>query len=151
MRCKELEGLISPYIDNELSEEDRELFEAHLKECRECSAEYEEILAMHNAFAHSERFKAPYGFSTRVLANIESKDIGVWPWKPFFARLAGAVAILMIIGIGIGSGGFLGGSFSLQKTENPASSLSLDTFSAAPPDSLGGVYLAMTERRDEKR
>ncbi len=38
MRCKELEGLISPYIDNELSEEDRELFEAHLKECRECNS-----------------------------------------------------------------------------------------------------------------
>ena len=40
MRCLKRK-LISPYIDGELSVEERDLFESHINECRECAGELE--------------------------------------------------------------------------------------------------------------
>jgi hypothetical protein len=37
-----------------------------------------------------------------------------------------------------------------SKTKETPVSLSLDIFAPAPPDSVGGVYLAMTEAENEK-
>ena len=150
MRCKKAKVLISPYIDGELSEGERESFESHMKDCGDCRSEFEETRNVHNFFAGAERFSATYGFSTRVLANLETKTRWNGLFVPLFARFAGVVAVLMIIGIGIVSGRFIGRSFSFQKPGNIATFFSLDTFNATPPDSVGGVYLAMTEAGNEK-
>jgi predicted anti-sigma-YlaC factor YlaD len=150
MRCKKARDLISPYIDGELSERERVSFESHMKDCVNCRAEFEETRNVHNLFAGAERFSAPYGFSTRVLANLETKTPRKWLLVPLFARFAGVVVVLIIIGIGIVSGIFLGRGFSFQKSDNIAPFFSLDIFNATPPDSVGGVYLAMTEAENEK-
>jgi predicted anti-sigma-YlaC factor YlaD len=150
MRCKKAKELISPYMDGELSEGEREMIESHMKDCGNCRAEFEEIQHLHNLFAGTERFNAPYGFSTRILANRETKTRRKELLVPLFARFAGVVAVLMIIGIGIVSGRFIGRSFSFQKAGNIAAFFSLDIFNATPPDSVGGVYLAMTEVKNEK-
>jgi len=150
MRCKKAKELISPYIDGELSEGERESFESHMKDCGNCRSEFEETRNVHNLFAGAERFSATYGFSTRVLANLETKTRRNGLFVPLFARFAGVVAVLMIIGIGIVSGRFIGRSFSFQKPGNIAAFFSLDTFNATPPDSVGGVYLAMTEVNNDK-
>ena len=150
MRCNKARKLISPFVDDELSAGEKELFESHIKECGKCRTEFEEMQNVHNLFARSERFSAPYGFSARVLANREintaRKEVSI----PLFPRFASVVVVLIVIGLGVVSGRFLGSSFSLQATGNLAASLSLDVFSATPPDSLGGAYLAMTEVRNEK-
>jgi len=150
MRCKKARELISPYIDGELSEGQWESFESHMKDCSKCRVEFEETLHLHNLFASAERFSAPYGFSTRVLANQKTKTSHKSLLVPLFARFAGVVAVLIIIGIGIVSGRFLGHSFSFQKSDNIAAFFSLDVFNATPPDSVGGVYLAMMEAENEK-
>jgi len=150
MRCKRARDLISPYIDGELSERERVSFESHMKDCVNCRAEFEETLHLHNLLTGAERFSAPYGFSTRVLANQETKTPRKVLLVPLFARFTGVVAVLIIIGIGIVSGRFLGRGFSFQKSGNIAASFSLDIFNATPPDSVGGVYLAMTEAKNEK-
>jgi len=41
--CKNIKNMISPYLDGELSEEDRLIFESHAAECRECSAELDRM------------------------------------------------------------------------------------------------------------
>jgi predicted anti-sigma-YlaC factor YlaD len=150
MRCKKAKELISPYMDGELSEGERKMIESHMKDCGNCRAEFEEIQHLHNLVAGAERFNAPYGFSTRILANQETKTLRNVLLVPLFARFAGMVAVLMIIGIGIVSGRFIGRSFSFQKAGNIAALFSLDIFEPTPPDSVGGVYLAMTEARDEE-
>jgi predicted anti-sigma-YlaC factor YlaD len=150
MNCSKAHKLISPYIDGELPGRDIKTLEDHIKVCPKCRAEFEENKELHNLFADDDRFKAPYGFHTRVMANIRSGKTRGISEIPVFARLAEAFVIIMVIAFGVLSGSlFMGGSMP-DKTGEVMASLSLDVFDSAPPGSLGGVYLAMTEVRNEK-
>jgi len=150
MRCKKAQGLLSPYLDGELPVMGRKMFESHLNDCANCRAEFDEMQALHNLFAGVERFSAPYGFAARTVANIETAKAWTVLWTSPLIRVAGVVMVLIIIGIGILSGNLLERTFSPQGAGKLAISFSLDVFNAAPPDSLGGVYLAMTEGKSEK-
>lgn len=150
MNCSKTHKLISPYIDGELKARDKEAFEAHIKSCRVCSIAVEEARNQHNLFTSVEEFKSPYGFSTRVMANIASGKAKGFSWTPLFARFAEVVVLLVMIFTGIISGSFLSDRFVNEKKTLIMSSFYLDIFDPTPPDSLGGVYLAMAEVRDEK-
>ena len=43
MKCEEIQGLLSEYIDNYLDDKDRILVDEHLSSCEACSKEFEEI------------------------------------------------------------------------------------------------------------
>jgi anti-sigma factor RsiW len=149
MNCLKTHKLISPYIDGELRVRDREAFESHIKSCRACSRAFEEARNMHHLFAHGEKFKAPYGFSTRVIANITSEKAKGFSWIPLFTRFAEVIVLLVIIFTGIISGSFLSDRLMAEKKTLIRSSFSLDIFEPTPPDSLGGAYLAMAEVKNE--
>ena len=104
---------------------------------------------MHHLFAHGEKFKAPYGFSTRVIANITSEKAKGFSWIPLFTRFAEVIVLLVIIFTGIISGSFLSDRLMAEKKTLIRSSFSLDIFEPTPPDSLGGAYLAMAEVKNE--
>ena len=57
--------------------------------------------------------------------------------------------MLVLIVVGIILGSFLSKNLVSEKG-NVVASLSLDIFEPAPPDSVGGVYLAMTEVNNDK-
>ena len=148
MRCSQAHKIISSYVDNELAVPERCALEDHLKTCPNCRAEFAESKELHDLFVSTEKFKAPYGFHTRVMANISSgKQISR---IPVFARFAEAVVIIVVIAFGILSGSFLIKGHMPDKARDVIASLSLDVFDSAPPGTLGGAYLAMTEVRDEK-
>ncbi|HET7318469.1 MAG TPA: hypothetical protein VFK23_04960, partial [Nitrospirota bacterium] len=67
-----------------------------------------------------------------------------------FAKFAEAAVLLFVIFIGIAAGSFIMKGLPSQNATSLASSMSLDLFDAAPPGSLGGAYLAMTEANHEK-
>jgi len=137
--------LMSPYFDGELSVEERDLFESHIDECRECAGELKELQKIHELFAGAETFKTPHGFSTRVLANIREKETKRFGgFLHILAKSAEGVAVLILIFVGIILGSFLSKTLAPEK-RNVVVSLSLDIFEPAPPDSIEGVYLAMTE------
>ncbi len=149
MRCPKTK-LISSYVDGELSAREKDLFESHINKCRECAGELKELQKIHGLFAGAETFKAPHGFSTRVLANIRKKETR--RFGEFFhilAKSAEGFAVLVLILVGIILGSFLSKTLVSEKG-NVVVSLSLDIFEPAPPDSVGGVYLAMTEAKNEK-
>ena len=75
MKCSKAHKLISPYIDGELIERNRKPLEDHIKVCHKCRKEFEEGKELHNLFANTDKFKAPYGFHARVMANISSGEI----------------------------------------------------------------------------
>lgn len=150
MKCSKAHKLISPYIDGELPERDKKTLEDHMNICDMCRADFEEIKKLHNLFASADTFKAPYGFQTKVMANITPDKIRVISRIPIFARLVEAVAIVLFITIGIFSGSLVTEGNPRDKAKDIVASLSLDVFDSAPPGSLGGVYLAMTEVRNEK-
>ncbi len=150
MKCSKAHKLISLYIDGELPERDVKTLEDHMKACHKCRAEFEEGMELHNLFTSTEKFEAPFGFHTRVMSNISSGKIRETARIPVLARLAQAVAIVIVITFGILSGSLVTKGYSPDKARDVMASLSLDMFDSAPPGSLGGVYLAMTEVRDEK-
>lgn len=150
MKCSKAHKLISPYIDGELPEWDTRRLEDHMKVCHKCRKAIEESKALHNLFANMAGFKAPYGFHKRVMANISSGKARGISGIPVFARLAEAFVIVAILALGVFSGSFLIKGSIPDKAREVISSLSLDVFDTAPPGSLAGAYLAMTEVRDEK-
>lgn len=150
MKCSKAHKLISPYIDGELPKWDTRRLEDHIKVCHKCRAEFEEGKELHNLSANMAGFKAPYGFHKRVMANISSGKAREISGIPVFARIAEAFVIVAIVAIGVFSGSFLIKGSMPDKASGVMSSLSLDIFDSAPPGSLGGVYLAMTEVGDEK-
>lgn len=150
MECSKAHKLISAYIDSELSGRDMQRLEAHINVCLNCRTEFEEEKELHNLFANVDGFKAPYGFHTRVMANVGSGKARGLSGIPVFARVAEAVVIIAVMAFGILSGSlFIKGPMP-DKAVAVMASLSLDVFDPAPPDSLGGVYLAMTEVKNEK-
>ena len=105
---------------------------------------------MHNLFSSADKFNAPYGFHTRVMANISSGKARGISGIPVFVRLAEAFAIIVVIAFGILSGSLAIKGHPQDRARNIIASFSLDVFDSAPPGSLGGVYLAMTEVKNEK-
>ena len=150
MNCSKAHKLISPYIDGELPEQDMKTVEGHMNICHKCRAELYESKELKNLFANTDRFKTPYGFHTRVMANINSGKIRRSSLMPAFVRFAEAVTIIVVIVFGILSGSLVIKGYPTDKTRDVTASFSLDVFDSAPSGSLGGVYLAMTEVRDEK-
>lgn len=143
--------LISAYLDEELQDSDRDMLEAHVQGCAQCGTTLRDTRSLRAAFANTERYQSPYGFTTRVIARAELEQKKS-PWfVPLFIGFAEAAVLLFVITAGIFAGKVMTDSPSrLSKTANVASSLSLEVFDATPPGSLGGAYLAMTEAGNEK-
>ena len=154
MRCRTARKVISAYIDDELAAEQRDPVRLHLIECESCRDELAQLLSLDKLFADAEKFAAPPGFSTRAMANIEESPRSAW--RSFFVRplLFKVVEIafaLIIVVIGLISGNIL--TSQRPSTEASAAvrrSFALDTFDAAPSGSMGGIYVSMTEVRNER-
>ena len=149
MRCSKARKLLSPYIDKELTKAEAELFDAHVRDCITCRTRLEEMQVLHDSFSSMERIHAPLGFATRVMAQAEETKATRLSLFPVFTRLIEAGLVLTVILIGTRAGNFLGTAFNRHQT-TIASSLSLDTFEAVQPNSIGGAYMAMMEGTNEK-
>jgi anti-sigma factor RsiW len=150
MKCLKFET-ISTYLDDELKEKERISVESHLNSCAKCAETLEEMRSLRTAFKSAVNYQAPFGFSKRVMSRTAALERNISPWfVPFFIRFAEAAVLLIVITMGIVAGKVMSNSSPAAKTMNIASSLSLDMFDAAPPGSLAGAYLAMTEVKNEK-
>ena len=157
MKCSQIKEMISQYVDDELSADEKKVFAFHIQNCPACKEELEEMQSVHQLFASAERFPAPYGFTTRVMANLEAKEPS-WLWqlftlRPFFLRAVEVAFALIIMIIGAFSGNLLvadrtSGRQAVQTTVQE--SFSLDLFQATPPDSVGGAYVRLMGVGDER-
>jgi len=151
MSCSKSE-LVSPYLDKEMGADETIAYEAHLSGCGDCSRKLEELRALHSAFSSVQRLQAPYGFAARVMARTAEleKKKAPWSFAPFFVRFAEAAVLIVVVTLGILAGNAMTNGAPGRTAVNMTASLSLDLFEAAPPGSLGGAYLAMTEAGNEK-
>lgn len=148
MNCAKAHRLISPHLDGELPPPELAALVAHLQACPACLAAESELRGQRQLFAGLPRFAAPVGFRARVLGNLEpAPAAGLW-WRHFMTGFAEVAVLGVIIFTGIVSGGFLAERLNPERAM--AAALALDLFDPAPPGSLGGVYLAMTEVPDER-
>jgi anti-sigma factor RsiW len=155
MGCSEIYKLISLYIDDRLSLDKRNAFSSHIRRCPGCRQVLEEDQAIHELFTSAERFSAPYGFATRVMANLETKEPSrfwaFFTFRPFVKRTMEVAFAIIVAMIGLLSGNLLTADrVSLLSPVTIQESFSLDLFQATPPDSIGGVYVALAEAPHEK-
>ena len=155
MDCIKARRLLSASIDNQLKPDESEEFVHHLQACESCSQELKELSSIHELFESAERYQAPYGFATRVMANLEAGEPswlwGVFNLRPFFLRTVEVAFALIIMIIGVISGNLLVTDRAVpQREASVEQSLSLDVFQATPPDSIAGIYVMMMGVRDER-
>lgn len=157
MKCSRITKMISRYVDDDLGPDEKKLFEFHIRDCSSCAKELEEMRAVHQLFASTERFEAPYGFATRVMANVEAKEPsrlrGLFTVRPLFLRAVEVAFALVVVIIGMISGSALvadrtSGRQAVQVTVQE--SFSLDLFQAAPPGSIGSAYIQVVGVGDER-
>jgi anti-sigma factor RsiW len=155
MKCQAVRTMFSEYVDQELTPGQKEAVDLHTRDCPACREELAEQLALHGLFAAAERIPAPFGFSTRVMANLETEKEGSWARlfaRPFFLRVMEVAFALIVVIIGLVSGNLITAHqppSDLTSTE-VRRSFALDVFEAAPSGSLGGVYVSMTGVRNEE-
>ena len=154
MKCQIVRKMFSEYIDDELAPEQKEVVKLHIRDCQTCRKEFEELLAVHGLFVSAERFPAPYGFSTRVMANLEDRRESFWSSlfaRPVFLRAIEVAFALIIVIIGLISGNLLTAHKPSDLTSvEVEQSFALDVFEAAPSGSIGGIYVSMTGVKDER-
>lgn len=115
----------------------------------------EETRSIHQLFGPAERFEAPYGFATRVMARIEENEKRVPFWgfftlQPVFLRAVEMAFALIVIFIGMISGNLLVTGGTTGRPMTVQESFSLDLFQATPSDSIGGVYVTLAGATDER-
>jgi anti-sigma factor RsiW len=155
MQCSGIRELISSSIDDQLGPDEKEAFSFHLRSCPGCREALEEVQSVHELFASAERFSAPYGFATRVMASLEAKEPSRWSafftLRPFVLRTMEVAFALMVVITGMFFGPLLVADRGLShRPVTIQESFSLDLFQAAPSDSIGSVYLTLAEATDEK-
>jgi anti-sigma factor RsiW len=148
--------MMSGYIDDELTPSDKQAFLLHAGKCESCGKELQEALAVHQLFANAERTPAPYGFTSRVMANLEPETMpqkSIWDLftlQPFFTQAASVALVLAVMAFGIFAGNHLVSDRAIdQKQANIEQTFALDVFQATPPDSIGGIYAGIMEASNE--
>jgi anti-sigma factor RsiW len=155
MKCTHVKKMISRYVDDALSPDEKKDVDSHVRGCASCREGLEEIRALHQMFASAERFPAPYGFATRVLANLEEKEgsrlRSLLAIRPLFIRAAQVTFALVVITMGIVSGNLLLAerTETIEQAAVVQEAFSLDLFQATPPDSIGGIYSTLMRPNHE--
>ena len=104
MDCDKISNNIFFYLDNELSEEGRIKFEAHLNECPQCKALYENVGSTYKIIGLENQLQANPFFYHKLKTKLETKEesrvINIFSavLKPL------AIAASIALGIMIGNG-----------------------------------------------
>lgn len=108
VKCEKLLEMISPYLDGELQEEEKEEFLAHLEQCPQCKKEVEELEQLLHDFSEIPEVELPDGFHEELMAKIKDSvvvPISIQkkkntPWRKIIA-VAAVFAIVVLAGGGI--------------------------------------------------
>ncbi len=123
MKCSEVEGWISDFVDNELRGEKEVKVRAHLEECRNCRKLYKLELSTKNLVKSINAKRSPAGLRERILTSISDADTSVrddekiikplpWVWGFVSKRsvaFATAAAVLVFAAVFLYVTGIFGG------------------------------------------
>jgi len=116
MRCDRAQALMDRYLNEGLTPDERESFEIHLRDCRDCQQQLEYLQRLLAVLQSDAAPPVPEGFVDRVMARAEERETTVvrsrraWSvvsrsaWKKceFSAGIAAALAAGLAVGVFIG-------------------------------------------------
>lgn len=106
--------LLSPYVDDEVTNEERSLVETHLQDCAECRAFMEDLTRMRSAiFTAYHSIEIPDSIEQHVVAAIQTNTTVLQPAQIKASRygLAAFVAFLLLSLLGLSPLGLFGLGF----------------------------------------
>lgn len=111
MDCKKAKSLFSDYLDETMTGESRELFEQHLRSCKDCDAQFNALLDSWEVLQDYEVPELDSDFTNKVLIEIDqrknenssesifSRILTIFAWKNF-APVPAFASLLIFAGIG---------------------------------------------------
>lgn len=102
MICKECKQKISLYLDNELTEEEKHLFEQHIDECDDCRIELDKIKNIVQELKHIKMEELPSGYCKSLHEQLEfvekskTNAKSAWNWRRYSLVAAALVVVLMV-------------------------------------------------------
>ena len=138
MNCEQMNGLLSAWLDGELSGNEQRQMQAHLEQCAQCRALFEQLQALHTSFAELEEIPAPDGFAEGVMDRVKAESESGSKVVPLFKRpqmrgLA-AMAACALLCVGLGSGLLSGRSGEGAVPAPEAAGYALDSTAPASGD-----------------
>ena len=165
MKCNILRKKLLAYSDGELSPRQSTAIRNHLNHCPDCKKQFEMLSNIFNSADGFKRTVTPHSLWTKLSSKIEEYESRRNHFSAFWEimqRYAVSLGILVIFGIGIFAGIFLG-SFPDSKSSDAAGmepalsaraqfiqSSFLETFNDLPPRSIGGIYKALALENNER-
>jgi anti-sigma factor RsiW len=102
--CQAIDPLVTPYVDGELPETDRDLVDRHLRRCPPCHSRVNAERAVHELLhARRDALAAPCASSAlrarcSEQARLEWAAAAAPPWRSRLAPLAAAASLVLIVG-----------------------------------------------------
>ena len=105
MDCRNYQAQFSAYLDGELSADQRQLFQSHLKECLPCYRNWSSLQKSHEVLCRLPHLEPPEYLNTIVLARLKDRNFRQHSLSSAlfhrWAPLAAGATALLIISIGL--------------------------------------------------
>lgn len=142
MNCQDVKNKLRAFSIGELPMDIRQALQAHVSACDACRAELAKTDALAGVLAAAQTPPIPPGFTARVLAMAQQRQIteriGTWNlkrwWHVTSVPMHAAAAAMLVIGLAIG---LVMGSASWPLPPQDAGKMQPDLFGAYPLDYLG--------------
>jgi DNA-binding FrmR family transcriptional regulator len=154
-KCRDVRKKLSAFQDGEVNQIQKESIETHLRSCRECKKQFTAMMHTYQSIDKLPQIEPDPIFTQQVIARINKTSLQDHFLNNFLRPLS-IPAAMVIIGL---LSGTLIGSLVIQNQLNPlelsspanypdreniVTSLSLDSFNAAPPGSIADGFLHVT-------
>ncbi len=104
MNCKYVSGLISEYVDGNLTQAEAAEFEAHVSDCPSCSAELEATADLVASLSGLGGLRSPTSSWAGIQSRVAGLDTTGTPWWRWVLRpvvAAPTAAVLALVGISL--------------------------------------------------
>jgi anti-sigma factor RsiW len=153
MDCNRITRKISPYLDNEVSQDERFVIEAHLKECSRCAAEKRELEKL-ASMLHQVSDVVPAENAEKMFWKTvrETREGGLteklrsfiaeWDFVPLQYPATAVLLLGLIAGI-VFNNAYSTGDSHQRMTPAALEYLALNRMDTIPGNSITGTYLSM--------
>lgn len=166
MNCARAQALIDRHVNEGLSPGERESLEIHLRDCRGCQQQLENLQRLLSVLRSNPSPPVPEGFADRVMARAGEREATIAPagslsreespsiWKRLesFAGIAAALAAGLIVGIFMGNDAWRADRqqaiASTSQPAEPSEATDFEYLIDPPGNSLAQAYLGLTTISD---